>query len=97
MTPATIPIVDDASICDALADYLQPAPLRVRTAQVSAAMDRVLADTTVDVLLLNRMMPGGDCLSVCRRLGGCGPTVLMLSAKGETVDRIAGLELGADD
>ena len=98
MDGADILIVDDDdSIRDALADYLARQGFRVRLAQDAAAMDRALAVAAADLVLLDLMLPGEDGLSVCRRLRAGGPPVLMLSALGETMDRIVGLEVGADD
>jgi two-component system OmpR family response regulator len=60
-------------------------------------MERVLARTPIDLVILDLMMPGEDGLSACRRLvEGMGPPVIILSALGEEQDRIVGLELGAD-
>jgi two-component system OmpR family response regulator len=60
-------------------------------------MDRALALEPADLVVLDLMMPGEDGLAICRRLRPGGPPILMLSAVGETTDRIVGLELGADD
>ena len=98
MDGARILVVDDdASIRDALCDYLGRHGYRTRGADGGAAMDRALAADGADLLVLDLMMPGEDGLSICRRLRPGGPPVLMLSAAGETTDRIVGLELGADD
>jgi two-component system OmpR family response regulator len=96
-TTADILIVDDdASLRAALGDYLSDAGYVVRTADGGAAMDARLAEALPDLVVLDVMMPGEDGLSVCRRLQGRAP-VLMLSAMGETTDRIVGLEVGASD
>ncbi|MBN9481249.1 MAG: response regulator transcription factor [Bordetella sp.] len=87
---------DDASLRAALRDYLSDAGYAVRTADGGAAMDARLAEAAPDLIVLDVMMPGEDGLSICRRLLGRAP-VLMLSAMGETTDRIVGLELGAAD
>lgn len=95
--PANILIVDDdASLRAALGDYLSGAGYSVRTADSGAAMDVRLAEALPDLVVLDVMMPGEDGLSICRRLQGRAP-VLMLSAMGETTDRIVGLEVGAAD
>jgi len=59
----------------------------------------VLTRETVDLIVLDLMLPGEDGLAVCRRLRGAGESVpiIMLTARGEEVDRIVGLEMGADD
>jgi two-component system OmpR family response regulator len=65
-----------------------------------AEADAALARQSVDVVILDVMLPGEDGLSICRRLTGgeeARPAVIMLSAAGEDTDRIVGLELGADD
>lgn len=94
---ANILIVDDdASLRAALDDYLSCAGYAVRTAASGAAMDARLAEALPDLVVLDVMMPGEDGLSICRRLHGRAP-VLMLSAMGETTDRIVGLEVGAAD
>lgn len=87
---------DDPSLRAALSDYLSGAGYAVRTADGGAAMDRDLAAVTPDLVILDVMMPGEDGLTLCRRLRGVAP-VLMLSAMGETTDRIVGLEVGAAD
>lgn len=87
---------DDASLRTALRDYLSGAGYAVRTADGGAAMDAQLAKAAPDLVVLDVMMPDEDGLSICRRLQGRAP-VLMLSAMGETTDRIVGLEVGAAD
>ena len=63
-------------------------------------MDRALERELYDLIVLDLMLPGEDGLSICRRLRGSGNDampIIMLTAKGDDVDRIVGLELGADD
>ncbi len=63
-------------------------------------MDKQLARERYDLIVLDLMLPGEDGLSICRRLRGAGerrPPIIMLTAKGDDVDRIVGLEIGADD
>jgi two-component system OmpR family response regulator len=88
---------DDPSIRDALCDYLRGHGFAVRGADGAAAMDRLLGEAPTDIVILDVMMPGEDGLSVCRRLAPAGVPVLMLSALGDTTDRIVGLEIGASD
>ena len=89
---------DDPGIRDVLCEYLGRHGYDARGAADGAEMDRVLAEgPRIDVIVLDLMMPGEDGLSICRRLAGNGPPVIMLSAMGEDADRIVGLELGADD
>jgi two-component system OmpR family response regulator len=88
---------DDPSIRDALCDYLRGHGFAVRGADGAAEMDRLLAQAPADIVVLDVMMPGEDGLSVCRRLAHKGMPILMLSALGDTTDRIVGLEIGASD
>ena len=88
---------DDSSIRDALCEYLRGHGFAVRGAEGAAEMDRLLAEGPADIVVLDVMMPGEDGLSVCRRLAPRGVPVLMLSALGDTTDRIVGLEIGAGD
>jgi two-component system phosphate regulon response regulator OmpR len=90
---------DDLRLRDLLNRYLSEQGFSVRVAQDAAAMDRLLGRELFDLIVLDLMMPGEDGLSVCRRLRGAKDTVpiIMLTAKGDDVDRIVGLEMGADD
>ncbi len=88
---------DDVGIRVLLAEQLGHYGYQVTTASGVAEMERVLARTPVDLVILDLMMPGEDGLAACRRLvEGMGPPVIILSALGEEQDRIVGLELGAD-
>jgi two-component system phosphate regulon response regulator OmpR len=71
----------------------------VRTAENGKMLDTALVREPPDLVVLDLMMPGEDGLSICRRLRAAGETVpvIMLTAKGDPVDRILGLEMGADD
>lgn len=94
----TVVIVDDdESVRDGVAEYLQKHGYRVRTAPDGKALDRLLSEAPADLVILDLMMPGEDGLSICRRLAAEGHPVLMLSALGNTIDRVVGLELGASD
>ena len=90
---------DEAELRALLQRYLGSMGLQVRAVEDAAQLDRLLAREPFDVLILDLMMPGEDGLSVLRRLRAQGETlpVLMLTARGDPVDRILGLELGADD
>lgn len=95
---STILIVDDdASIRDALADFLGGHGYAIRTAGNAAACERELAGASADLIVLDVMMPGEDGLSLCRRLAPAGTPILMLSALDAVTDRIVGLEVGAWD
>lgn len=95
--PSIIVVDDDASVRDALIAYLERHGFNARPADGGEALDRALAEAPADLIILDLMMPGEDGLSICRRLAGKGPPILMLTAMGETPDRIVGLELGAAD
>jgi two-component system OmpR family response regulator len=99
MDDKTVMIVeDDREIRSLLADLLAREGFSIICAEDGAAMDRVLSRGHADLIVLDLMLPGEDGLSICRRLRARGgPAILMLTAKGEDVDRIVGLEVGADD
>ena len=90
---------DDPGIRELLAEYLGTQGYTVQTAENAVALDALLAHKRPDLLVLDWMMPGEDGLSVARRLRAQPgfPPIIMLSAKGEDIDRIIGLEVGADD
>lgn len=90
---------DDPGIRDLLAEYLSGQGFEVACAEGGAALDALLGKANPDILVLDLMMPGEDGLSIARRLKGQAgaPPIIMLSAKGEDIDRIIGLEVGADD
>lgn len=99
MTRKSILLVeDDREIRTLVAEFLGDEGYAVETAPSGAAMDRVLARMTPDLVVLDLMLPGEDGLTICRRLRARGGIpILMLTAKSDDVDRIVGLELGADD
>ena len=90
---------DEAELRALLQRYLGSNGLTVRSVENAEQLDRLLAREPFDALILDLMMPGEDGLSVCCRLCVRGETIpiLMLTAKGDPVDRIVGLEMGADD
>ncbi len=90
---------DDARIRDLLRRYLSQEGFDVLLAEDAKALNRVLTRETVDLIVLDLMLPGEDGLSICRRLraGNDATPIIMLTAKVEDVDRIVGLEVGADD
>jgi two-component system phosphate regulon response regulator OmpR len=97
--PKILVVDDDARLRDLLRRYLTDNGMSVYAAESAQAMNRLWQREHFDLLILDLMMPGEDGLSVLRRLRGSNDLtpVLMLTAKGEDVDRIVGLELGADD
>lgn len=92
-------IVDDhREIRDLVSRALIKEGFRVSTAADGRAMQKVLADGRIDLILLDLMLPGEDGLSLCRTLRAhSNVPIIMLTAKGEEVDRVIGLEMGADD
>ena len=90
---------DDARIRDLLRRYLTQEGFEVLQAEDGKALTRVLLREPVDLIVLDLMMPGEDGLSVCKRLRAANDRtpIIMLTAKGEDIDRIVGLEVGADD
>lgn len=92
-------IDDDAALRDLLLRYLSEQGFAVRGLNDGAELDHALAQgERPDVFLLDLMLPGEDGLSIARRLRAGGSTpIIMLSARGEDLDRIIGLEVGADD
>jgi two-component system OmpR family response regulator len=89
---------DDADIRALLSDFLEQHGFAVTAVADGAAMDKVLNGQTFDIAVLDVMMPGEDGLSILRRLSAHGgPPVIMLSAIGSDIDRIVGLEMGAED
>lgn len=95
---STILVVDDdASIRDAIAEFLGGHGYVVRTANNAVACEQELTRAAADLIVLDVMMPGEDGLSLCRRLAPAGAPILMLSALDAVTDRIVGLEVGAWD
>ncbi|HYZ39978.1 MAG TPA: response regulator [Stellaceae bacterium] len=93
-------IVDDQrEICDLVQEYLSGEGYRVSTAQSGAEMRREMAQSPVDLVILDLMLPGEDGLTLARSLRQELPNVgiIILTGRGEIVDRIIGLEMGADD
>ena len=90
---------DDARLRSLLERYLNEQGFQVRVASDAEQMDRLLTRENYHLLVLDLMLPGEDGLSICKRLRQANNTipVIMLTAKGDEVDRIIGLELGADD
>lgn len=89
---------DDPDLRRLLGDYLRREGYAVEGVENGAEMDAWLADHTADLVILDLMLPGEDGLALARRLRkGSQVPIVMLSARGEDVDRIVGLEVGADD
>jgi two-component system phosphate regulon response regulator OmpR len=90
---------DDLRLRDLLKRYLTEQGFAVDTVADAGAMDRQRSRVRYDLLVLDLMLPGEDGLAICRRLRAANDdaAVIMLTAKGDDVDRIVGLEMGADD
>lgn len=97
--PHILIVDDDREIRALLAAYLGRNACRVSLAGEGRQMREVMEASRIDLVVLDLMMPGEDGLSLCRTLRGNGDRtpVIMLTARGEPVDRILGLEMGADD
>jgi two-component system OmpR family response regulator len=96
---STILIVDDdRDIRSLLADYLETNGYRTLTAENGTAMWKALDDVRPELLVLDLNLPGEDGLTLCRKLRATSTLpVIMLTARNEPLDRILGLEMGADD
>ena len=101
-TPQLLMIEDDARLAAMVGEYLTQSGYGVTHAGDGESGLALLHDAPVDLVVLDLMLPGIDGLEVCRRIraqpgDGARVPVLMLTAKGDPMDRIVGLELGADD
>jgi two-component system, OmpR family, phosphate regulon response regulator OmpR len=94
---------DDQRLRELVVRYLTEQGFEVRAVPDATGMDKQLARESYDLVVLDLMLPGEDGLAICRRLRGdkasqaSSPAIIMLTAKGDDVDRIVGLEMGADD
>ncbi len=96
--PHILVVDDHREVRDLVARVLAKEGFRVSLAAEGRAMRKVLADGRIDLVLLDLMLPGEDGLSLCRGLRAeSAIPIIMLTAKGEEVDRVIGLEMGADD
>jgi two-component system OmpR family response regulator len=91
-------VEDDREIANLVARYLRANDCRVSPATNGRDMDLHLAEGRFDLIVLDLMLPGEDGLAICRRLRRANRIpIIMLTAKGDPLDRIIGLEMGADD
>jgi two-component system OmpR family response regulator len=96
--PHILVVDDDREIRTLLSDYLQKNGYRATAVAEGKAMRRVLEQSHVDLIVLDLMLPGDDGLKLCRDLRATSQVpVIMLTALGEEIDRIIGLEVGSDD
>jgi len=97
-TKQILVVDDDAGLRELLQQYLSAQGYQVATVADGSAMEVHFAHHAVDLVILDLMLPGEDGLSLARKLRTQGDLpIIMLSARGEDVDRIVGLEVGADD
>jgi len=97
-TPHILIVDDNQEIRDLLAKYLRQHELRISLADGGKAMRNALKASTIDLVVLDIMMPGEDGLSLCRTLRETTDIpVILLTAMAEETDRVVGLEIGADD
>jgi len=90
---------DDQKLRDLTARYLKDQGLFVETVSNGAELDKILDTKKISLIVLDLMMPGESGLNICQRLrvNNINIPIIMLTAKGDEVDRIVGLEMGADD
>ena len=95
----TILIVDDdKALCDLLKRYLSENGYTAISVNDGAEMRKFLMQTTPELIILDLMLPGDDGLSLAKEIRNTGDTpIIILSARGDEIDRIVGLEVGADD
>jgi two-component system phosphate regulon response regulator OmpR len=98
-SPHILLVDDDLRLRGLLETYLKREGFEVTAAGNAEQMERVLRDFPVDLMVLDLMLPGRGGLDICRELRAAQNSlpVIMLTAKGDDIDRILGLELGADD
>jgi len=98
MAARILMIDDDDRLAGMVSDYLGGAGFRVTVAGTGRDGEAQLKRETFDAVILDLMLPDADGLDLCRRLRGTSDVpILMLTARGEPMDRVVGLELGADD
>jgi two-component system OmpR family response regulator len=96
--PNILVVEDDSETRALIAEYLRTNACNVTTANDGREMGRAMTDHRIDLLILDVMLPGEDGLSLCRKVRAESQTpIIMLTARGEDIDRILGLEMGADD
>jgi two-component system, OmpR family, response regulator len=96
--PNILVVEDDRETRTLIAKYLRNNACNVTAVSDGREMSRAMADHRVDLIILDVMLPGEDGLSLCRKVRAKAQTpIIMLTARGEDIDRIVGLEMGADD
>lgn len=98
MAERVLMIDDDSRLAGMVADYLGGVGFRVSIAGTAQSGEAMLKRETFDAVILDLMLPDADGLDLCRRLRSASDVpILMLTARGEPMDRVVGLEVGADD
>lgn len=96
-----IVVEDDAEMRQLIADYLSRSQFEVRAAENAQTLFALLQTAPADLVLLDIMLPGSDGLDICKKLRAnaqyAGMGIIMLTARDSMLDRVLGLELGADD
>lgn len=97
-TPHILVVDDHKEIRELVAKFLKKDGFRASTAPDGRGMQKILTESNIDLIVLDLMLPGDDGLTLCRQLRSeSAIPVIMLTAKGEEIDRVLGLEMGADD
>jgi two-component system OmpR family response regulator len=97
-TPHLLIVDDDTELCALLSKFLTRHGYRVSIAHDGKAMMQILEASRINLVILDLMLPGDDGLALCRRLRSASSLpIIMLTAMSDEVDRIIGLEMGADD
>jgi two-component system, OmpR family, response regulator len=97
-SPHILFVEDDADIRSLVADFLTQNGYRMSVAREGRELDRTLELSRIDLLILDIMLPKEDGLSLCRRIRATSDIpIIMLTARGSEIDRVVGLEMGADD
>src|SRR6187455_261335 len=98
MTSRVLLVEDDARLATMVADYLGEAGFRVVVAATGQAAMQAIGTEGFDLVILDLMLPDADGLDLCRHIRARSPIpILMLTARGDPMDRVVGLEMGADD
>lgn len=98
-TKRILMVDDDLRMRELLQRYLSEQGFNIQSVSDAKEMDKRLQSESFDLLILDLMLPGEDGLAICRRLRAANllTPIIMLTARGDEVDRIVGLEMGADD
>jgi DNA-binding response OmpR family regulator len=97
-SPNILVVEDDRETRALITEYLRANACNVTTATDGREMVRAMAGLRIDLLILDVMLPGEDGLSLCHKVRAESQVpIIMLTARGEDIDRILGLQMGADD